>query len=169
MQVLTKISQFTGEYEFLSNFYPCNGFRGPTLEHEFQAAKFKDVTIVTEILAAAKPSEAKKIARKPEYKEKIRPGWEMSRVFVMHRLLVVKFSPTANKQLAKKLVLTKDTLLEEGNYWKDDFWGVYPPGSNNGFNMLGKLLMDVREQLIRNSAYVDYARKLANTKPIEQV
>ncbi len=45
------------------------------------------------------------------------------------------------------LVATGQEELVEGNDWEDRFWGVDPPGSNNGENNLGKILMRVRNEL----------------------
>lgn len=49
-----------------------------------------------------------------------------------------------NSELGNKLEATGDSLLVEGNWWHDTFWGVC-----NGFgeNNLGKLLMKIREEL----------------------
>jgi predicted NAD-dependent protein-ADP-ribosyltransferase YbiA (DUF1768 family) len=56
-----------------------------------------------------------------------------------------------NEELAQLLIDTDDHELIEGNWWHDYFWGVC---NGKGENHLGKILMDVREEL-----------KLANQKP----
>ena len=60
---------------------------------------------------------------------------------VMYRVLLAKF---ADSSLARRLVGTEDAYLEETNYWRDDFWGVY---QGRGENNLGLLLMVVRAEL----------------------
>ena len=40
------------------------------------------------------------------------------------------------------LKATGDAVLVEGNWWRDDFWGVY---EGKGQNILGKILMIVRD------------------------
>ena len=47
-------------------------------------------------------------------------------------------------ELKQKLLETGNTELVEGNTWGDTFWGVY---NVEGENILGRLLMKVREEL----------------------
>jgi predicted NAD-dependent protein-ADP-ribosyltransferase YbiA (DUF1768 family) len=62
-----------------------------------------------------------------------------------------KFS---HRSLAKKLTDTADAILIEGNTWGDRFWGQtlshtsdsYAEGEGVGLNMLGVLLMHVRQK-----------------------
>ena len=49
-----------------------------------------------------------------------------------------------NDDLADCLVDTGDQPLIEGNTWGDRFWGVC---GGTGMNHLGRLLMEVREEL----------------------
>jgi hypothetical protein len=60
----------------------------------------------------------------------------------MYDLLRKKF---ANYPLLRKMLMeTGDAILIEGNYWNDRFWGI----CGEGLNVLGILLMLVREQCI---------------------
>lgn len=61
---------------------------------------------------------------------------------VMLQLLRQKF--LGDEELRRKLLRTGDAMLVEGNYWGDTYWGVC---FGSGKNMLGKLLMQVREEL----------------------
>jgi predicted NAD-dependent protein-ADP-ribosyltransferase YbiA (DUF1768 family) len=56
-----------------------------------------------------------------------------------------KFS---DPELRAKLLATGDEFLVEGNHWGDTYWGVC---NGKGRNMLGSLLMKVREE-IKNDA-----------------
>ncbi len=47
------------------------------------------------------------------------------------------------KELKQKLISTGNSILEEGNYWNDTFWGICKEKEENH---LGKLLMKVREE-----------------------
>ena len=47
-------------------------------------------------------------------------------------------------ELAEKLLATGEAELIEGNSWGDTTWGVY---KDIGENRLGKLLMQVRQEL----------------------
>ena len=62
----------------------------------------------------------------------------------MERILRVKFS---SPDLKEKLLSTGDRYLVEGNSWGDVYWGVC---GGKGINMLGKLLMQIREELRSN-------------------
>lgn len=61
----------------------------------------------------------------------------------MLQLLRSKFN---DHNLQGSLLATKDAELEEGNTCGDTVWGISPIGSGNGANMLGKLLMQVRDE-----------------------
>ena len=75
------------------------------------------------------------------------------------KVLDAKFG--GNEDLATLLLETTDAVLEEGNWWHDKFWGItYPSkekmeaGGTPGFgeNMLGILLMQVRDELQKADA-----------------
>lgn len=59
----------------------------------------------------------------------------------MKNLLQIKFSEDPYKT---KLICTYPQSLVEGNTWNDTYWGVC---NGIGDNNLGKLLMQVRDQL----------------------
>ena len=61
----------------------------------------------------------------------------------MKTILKLKF--IQNPDLGTKLKDTYPLYLEETNNWRDEFWGVC---NGRGQNMLGKLLMEVREELL---------------------
>lgn len=139
------INSFSGDNFFLSNFYAhpmMVPFRGvfvkcPTLEHPYQALKTLDTAEQLRVLSAAGPGKAKRLGKTLT----MRPDWELVKVPVMLNLLRIKFADPHMKQL---LLNTKDAILIEGNWWGDKFWGVC---KGEGRNMLGTLLMNVREEL----------------------
>ena len=142
------INDFHGEFFFLSNFYNSpvqyNGKTWPTVEHAFQAAKV-DPETAEKILHAKTPGEAKRLGRHG----KMRPDWDTARVDVMLACLRSKFLD--NPELKQKLLDTGDEVLVEGTTWHDNYWGVCscPKCRDKGIigvNMLGKLLMIVREE-----------------------
>ena len=138
---MDKIDLFRGEYAFLSNFQKCNiEFEGniyPTVEHTFQAAKTFDKEERKRILSFTSPIIAKRIGRKV----KLRPDWEDVKCDIMLLLLKKKFE---DPELAEKLLATGDAELIEGNNHGDRFWGMV---NGEGKNILGKLLMEVRDDL----------------------
>lgn len=137
------IDSFMGEYRFLSNFYvvpvrmSSSNFIYPSAEHAYQAAKARLQVDHDAILNATTPGNAKRLGRRVH----IRDGWDKIRVTVMRDILQHKFQ---NEYLASKLILTGDAELIEGNHWGDHFWGVC---NGTGENNLGKLLMQVREDI----------------------
>ena len=137
------IDSFTGEYAFLSNFYPSpilyKGILYGNVECFFQAMKTKDTDVQKQIALVNFPSQAKKMGNNADL-VKLRKDWEEIKDKVMLRGLRMKFSI---KPLQFKLQETGDAKLIEGNTWKDDYWGVY---NGKGKNMLGKLLMRVRAE-----------------------
>jgi ribA/ribD-fused uncharacterized protein len=136
------IDRFAEEYHFLSNFYYAaityGGISFDTIEHAFQAQKSKDPAEQREIAAAGSPMAAKRMGRKV----KLRRDWESVKVGIMRDLVRLKF--TSHPELAKQLLATGNSPLIEGNSWNDNFWGVCSEG---GKNWLGRILMEVRDEL----------------------
>lgn len=139
---MSKISYFRGEYAFLSNFYLCpvelEGVIYPSAEHAFQAAKVLDPHVRAFIRDARTPREAKHLGRRVV----LRPQWEQVKIPYMIAVLMGKFQKSAT--LLPALLATHPRYLEEGNTWKDHFWGVC---NGYGENQLGKALMQVRDHL----------------------
>ena len=138
-----KITEFQGRYRFLSNFWPAlltlDGKEYPSVEHAYQAAKTFDIETRERFAnIMLKAGDAKRMGRRVN----IRPEWESVKVIVMHSLLREKFKCA---DLREKLLATGDAELIEGNHWGDTFWGQCPIGM--GDNHLGRLLMQVREEL----------------------
>jgi len=137
------ISSFRGEYRWLSNLWEASfqykGRRIRTVEHAFQAAKTNNELEQLAVLSAPSPGVAKKLGRQVT----LRDDWDSCKVNVMRELLWCKFSQ--NIVLAAKLLATGDQELVEGNTWGDTFWGVC---RGRGENQLGKLLMEIRGQLL---------------------
>ena len=136
------IDSFSGEYRFLSNFYPSpvfhDGVRYPTVEHGFQAAKTLDRKLRHQIAVARSPLRAKSLGRKL----RLRKDWESVKIDVMKQLIELKFD--SHDDLAELLLATGDARLIEGNSWNDTFWGAC---GGRGKNHLGRILLHVRESL----------------------
>lgn len=134
-----KIDSFRDEYSFLSNFYPSivefEGHVYPTVENAYQAAKCENINDRKQFLNI-KPGHAKRLGAKIK-----RKNWFDINIEIMKQLLTKKFS---DQKLREKLLATGNNELIEGNNWNDIFWGVC---NGIGENHLGKLLMQVREEL----------------------
>lgn len=135
------ISEFKGSYYFLSNFFPwtisVEGDTYKTVEHAYQALKTEDEAWRAKIRDAETPSIAKRLGRQAP----MRANWNMVRIDIMRHLLEQKFEGGI---MLRGLMDTRGSLLVEGNYWGDTFWGQCPVG--NGENHLGKLLMEIRDR-----------------------
>jgi ribA/ribD-fused uncharacterized protein len=139
------------DYRFLSNFEFCpNGVEFEGLTYMSSEAAYQSAKIA--VVQDRKPftllhgKESKQAGRRIE---EIRPDWNDVKVDVMHRVLTSKF--TRNIGLKNMLIDTGDKYIAEDNYWGDVFWGIC---NGEGENMLGKLLMQVREELksVKNEA-----------------
>lgn len=143
---MKKVSTFFGQYRFLSNFYPAefvwDGIVWPTSEHAYQAAKTTNRKARIVISKLTDPADTKHLGAAV----RCRDDWDQVKVSVMYDIVKAKFSQ--NPTLKAKLIETGDAVLEEGNTWKDTFWGICPPDSNIGDNNLGKVLMRIRAELI---------------------
>lgn len=146
------IDSFTGDYAFLSNYYPCsidiNGIHYTSSEAAFQSFKTTDPEL-RKLFAKCNPAEAKKLGRQIE----LRPDWEDIKVLIMMSVCVAKF--VQNSDLSTKLIQTEDAILIEGNTWHDNYWGdCRCPRCKDiqGINALGTILMLVRYSIINLAA-----------------
>ena len=139
------IDQFkkSAGYRWLSNFEPSlveyEGQEYPTVEHAYQAAKTDSRSERKRIREAKTPREAKNLGQKVT----LMNDWEYIKVDVMYQLVKQKFF--RHEALGDKLLETGEHhLVENTSGWNDRFWGV---ADGFGQNHLGRILMDVREEL----------------------
>ena len=131
-------------YGAFSNFarYPVilRGKVWPTTEHYFQAQKFAGTAYEGAILHAASPMIAARLGRSRAHP--LRADWEAVKDEIMLEALRAKF--TQHTELRELLLRTGDARLVEhttnDRYWADG-------GDGSGKNMLGVLLMRVRDEL----------------------
>jgi hypothetical protein len=137
------ISQFRGEYRFLSNFYESpmciHGFWWKTNEHFYQANKALHDEDFERILNSDSPKDARRLGRIIT----IRPTFDRDKDRIMMIGLMAKFS---DPYLADRLYATGNRTIIEGNWHNDKYWGVCLK-TGFGLNKLGKMLMEVREIL----------------------
>lgn len=143
-----QINEFRGYYRFLSNFYPAiieyEEIIYPTAEHAYQAAKTFDQEERLYISKLSSPGSAKRYGKKI----KLRDDWNKVKLYVMYDICYKKFTDFDNNpDLIIKLLFTHPKELIEGNKWNDTFWGIC---NGVGQNFLGKILMKIREELIKN-------------------
>lgn len=131
-------------YGCFSNFsyHPVtlNGKVWPTSEHYFQAQKFVGTPHEEEVRNASGPGEAARMGR--QRSRPLRRDWEQVKDDIMREVVLAKF--TQHEDIRQVLLDTGDAELVEhtvnDSYWADG-------GDGTGKNMLGKILMEVRERL----------------------
>ena len=138
------ISQFRGEFRFLSNFFPATvvmeGLRFTDTEAAFQSQKEPEKAHMFEGLD---PATTKAMGRKANLREE----WDEVKNDVMRRVVRLKFEQ--NTDLRKRLIDTGDAVLIEGNNWHDNYWGACTCEGcerKKGKNMLGNILMELRSE-----------------------
>lgn len=150
---------------FMSNFFNLfpiyfDGFKVRTSEHIFmylKAKRFNDVDMIYKIVNCESPAEAKKFGRKVKnYDDEI---WKKERKNAMYHACLAKFSQ--NIELKNALLLTEDKILVEASPY-DRIWGIgihyadddcLDPSNWKGLNLLGEVLMEVREILKKTKQY----------------
>lgn len=149
-----------------SEGYHCyTKYRYPTTEHAYQAMKIGDPVERKKMIddndyMELPPGQVKKMSRS----FKMRKDWDSIKLDVMYDLQKWKFQRGNNKVLRSQLLktanfnkvkLTQESFddienfmyLTEGNTWGDRFWGCSPHGENH----LGKIIMQVRNELLMES------------------
>lgn len=132
------------EYGCFSNFahygFELDGKWWMTSEHYFQAQKFCGTEYEEIIRLLDNPMKAAEMGRNRELP--LRVDWEQVKDDIMRKAVLAKF--TQNKEIKNVLLSTgKETIVE--NTSNDYYWGCGKDGS--GKNMLGIILMEVREKL----------------------
>jgi hypothetical protein len=142
-------------YFFTPVFYPLDNFSAhqveiwghkfPTAEHAFQWKKFSGgyPEISEQILAAGSPEAVKKISDANKALQPI--TWKDEKVGVMEEILMAKAEQNEDVREALKRSARR-RIIE--NSPVDGFWGIGPNG--DGQNMVGKIWMKVRDNLLNN-------------------
>lgn len=135
------------DHYYLSNFSSFaliwKGHRFDTLEVAYHWEKFAGVvnSVADAIHASSSSHEAFKIAEMNAFRR--RTDWDYVKVDVMRLLLRVKVAQ--HPYVFRKLLETGNRELVE-NSWRDSYWGWGP--NRDGQNMLGKLWMELRRELL---------------------
>lgn len=159
----THIYGFFEKHRFLSNYHmhsiEYEDIVYPSTENAYQAAKTLNVEERLKI-AALTPNQSKSAGRAVSlradwlnplplaiYGTSVAPyPYEEGLIIqvrdkIMYDLNVIKFS---NPYLRNLLLETGEKYLEETNWWRDDYWGVF---EGNGLNKLGRILMKIRDEI----------------------
>lgn len=154
MPSLIRFYSVGDEHGEFSNFAPypirLGGKAWPTTEHYFQSQKFEDAGHREAIRKAKSPMIAARMGR--DRKRKLRRDWESAKVGVMTEAVRAKF--TQHEDLRATLLATDDATLVEHTE-NDPYWG--DGGDGSGRNMLGQVLMRVRDELRATTAKPSHA------------
>lgn len=141
---IIKFYRSVGKYGFLPNLYKKSIIfeerEFPTAEHAYQFGKFRDEETREWAMNAPKPHLLSILAH-GLFSWDVVKDWSKIKVPRMYNVLKIKFS---DNELKNKLIDTRDSILIE-NSKSDAFWGIGKNGK--GKNMLGNLLMKVREEI----------------------
>lgn len=146
---LTKdiISEFKGEYFFLSNYADSEIYLDQIYFKNAEAA-YQSRKCPTHIamydFAGLLPNEAKYLGKSIL----LRPDWDEIKLEEMKKIVAMKFEQ--NPKLKKRLIATGDKRLINNNTWHDNVWGnctCEHCKNQEGQNLLGEILMSVRKNL----------------------
>lgn len=139
---MEKITEFTGEYLFLSNFYlskvEYDGLIFQNVEAAFQSSKITNKKMKKKF-CQMNPIKAKLTGEKLETTVE---NWEELKFDIMEKICYNKF--TSNEVLKNRLLKTENKELINNNMRGDTIWGI---SNGIGENHLGRILMKIREEL----------------------
>ena len=132
------------KYGCFSNFshydFELDGKIWATSEHYFQAQKFCGTEYEERIRLHKNPMEAARMGRNRNLP--LREDWEKVKDDIMRKAVFEKF--TQNK-LIRDILLSTGKEISDEKTMDDYYWGCGKNGT--GKNMLGKILMEVRQKL----------------------
>lgn len=146
--VFNKTKESFGGLSNMASGFPLEvgGLRIWSSEALYQACRFPHLPRIQELIIRQRSPMTAKMRSKP-YRSQSRPDWETVRIKIMRWCLRVKLVQNWDSVS----LLFKETgdrpIVEESR--KDDFWGAKPASDEtlNGRNVLGRLLMELREEL----------------------
>ena len=121
----------------------------PTAEHAYQAGKARKKEVRDWLMAAPSPGLLAMAAHGLYYWD-VAPGWSVKKFDRMKAVLVAKF--TQHADLRQILLDTRDARLVESATVDSPVNRVWGEFNGVGKNMLGILLMEVREQFRRETS-----------------
>lgn len=148
---IISFAKITGEWGRFSNMYYNALFVNetfiPSVEALYQSCKYPLYpSIQKEILSQDNAMKAKSVSKK--YSKFQRQDWESVKFMIMRWCLMVKLIQDWD-DLAPLLLKTKGSQIVEYSK-KDSIWGAMPYENDKlkGKNILGRLLMDIRDKYI---------------------
>ena len=144
------------KYGWMGNMAPypikCDGKVWLTSEALFQSMRYDDVSVKEMIRVEKSPMGAKMKSKKYKGQMVIVP---MSELDVENMRKCVKMKFDQHPQLKRQLINTKDAFIYEDignrNGERHKFWGVKKLSESeaDGNNMMGRILMELREEYLK--------------------
>lgn len=127
-----------------------NGTRILTAEALYQCCRFPELPDLQKIIIEQKSPMSAKMKGKP-YRAQTRPDWDQVRIPIMYWCLELKLAQNWSAFGELLIATGEHDIVEESG--RDPFWGalVEPDGRLYGVNVLGRLLVSLREQLKETS------------------
>ena len=123
-----------------------------TAEAIYQACRFPHRPDVQRLIIAQTSPMTAKMRSKP-YRDETRPDWDDVRVSIMRWCLRVKLVQNWDKFTSLLLMTGQQPIVEDSR--RDDFWGAVSTKEDTqvlvGRNVLGRLLMEIRERALNAS------------------
>jgi ribA/ribD-fused uncharacterized protein len=146
--VFHKTKERWGELSNMASGFPLIvvGSVWPSSEALYQACRFPDLPHVQLLIAEQNSAMAAKMRSKP-HRSATREDWPGIRVRIMRWVLRVKLAQHMNG-FGNVLLATGDSSIVERSA-KDRYWGAIESddGTLEGENVLGRLLMELRDEL----------------------
>ena len=140
---------FRGGNSYLSNLYACSirvwNREFHTVESAYQWKKCvhnNDWKTAEKMAATSTGMQDKYLSKSIREKAHLREGWNRQRYSVMYALVAVKFR---DRHLRKRLLDTVESELMEWVKSKEGFWSALTYDGRAAQNMLGQILMQLRE------------------------
>jgi len=139
------------------------GYHVRTAEALYQACRFPHLPEVQLMILGEKSPMTAKMKSKP-YRGESRPDWNEVRVPIMKWCLRVKLLSNWSTFSTLLLETGERSIVEDSR--KDDFWGAKSDNEQNliGRNVLGRLLMELREKLRTDPASLRTVRPVPIAK-----
>ncbi|AAZ12542.1 protein of unknown function (DUF1768), putative [Trypanosoma equiperdum] len=119
----------------------------PSLHHYFLTERFGGLPDAAPFQSAASVWELDRLVRVAEREGRQRGDWDRLKVDVMLLGNYMKFKQNEN---AREILMNTGTRLIVDHTEEDDFWG--DAGDGTGHNLLGVILMAVRDRLHREAS-----------------
>ena len=146
-----KTGEKWGDFSNMAGGYPViiNGISIPSVEALYQACRFPlNSEIQEKIIKQNSPMTAKMVGK--PHRQETREDWDIVRVLLMKWVLRVKLAQHWDRFSAKLLESGDMPIVELSN--RDNFWGAIQLDEDIycGVNALGRLLMELRQQISEN-------------------